>query len=322
MQFRKTKLTLWTLALLAGFQGISGLCLVRPPIEEEGDATKTESPVYRFFHPKKARPAVDAESAQRSKIFSQFRPVQKHDSIPDLRLESKSTIEQIYGHDFVKNMRSKYDGTVTPLEAKINNPNHFSNTREVGQYEQSRKDMVRWTTKEVLDDQLRNFFSHADKDSGEMRVVNAVKSVTSANFDDKEEVKPLTPEEKIAQAYRLDLPKKQEDEVTPTKLKTRFNVIQQRGQVNFQNPIATTNLNVDMKADDTVSFETKRDFKELKLSSKARYGMVKKVLTFNVNKVITDRISLDLTSDQYTGDAGPSGEKSNDSARLNYSLSF
>jgi len=184
-----------------------------------------------------------------------------------------------------------------------------------------RSGLAKWTAHEVMEDQLKSFFSGADKNSTAMKAISTARAL-SGGEEEKPKEKKETPQEAAARAARTDLPKNvaQDEEVTPTKLKTKMNLLKQNGSVVFTNPLATTEMNADK---DEVSMNMHRDFRKIQVSSNLAYAIRQGVLKFNVNKKITERVSLDLDHYNYTGDhADGNGYKSREQARVNYSLSF
>ena len=84
-----------------------------------------------------------------------------------------------------------------------------------------------------------------------------------------------------------------------------------------------TGVKVDLRADDKVAAEMNKDFKSIEAKSKLSYGVDRKIVSVNLNKKITDQISFDMLSERFTGDSrGTTGEKSKDTAKLMYSISF
>jgi hypothetical protein len=258
-------------------------------------------------------------------VFAKFRPVQ-HEQPIDFNeatalLNSKTINEQIFNKDFSGKMKGEYAGRVKPFEETANDPLWRPRYWETQRYEDSREGLARWTTREVMEDQLKDFFNHGDKDSGAMKALATARSL-SGGEEEKPAEPVLTADQKIARAHRTDLPAAtpEADEVTPTKLKTKLNVLRQNGSVVFTNPVATTELNGNR---DDISMNMHRDFKKLSLHSNLAFGMKDECLNLNVNKKITDRVSLDLNHYNYTGSTrGSSGEKTREQAKVNYSLSF
>ncbi|MGZ3652181.1 MAG: hypothetical protein ACXVB9_04210 [Bdellovibrionota bacterium] len=257
-------------------------------------------------------------------VLAKFRPVEHNQPIDfneaTALLNSKTINEQIFNKDFSGKMQGEYAGRVKPFEETANDPLWRPRYWETQRYEDSREGLARWTTREVMEDQLKDFFNHGDKDSGAMKALATARALSGGEEEKPAEPK-LTPEQKIARAHRTDLPvAPQEEEVTPTKLKTKLNVLRQNGSVVFTNPIATTELSGNR---DDISMNMHRDFKKISLHSNLAFGMKEECLNFNVNKKITDRVSLDLNHYNYTGSTrGSSGEKTREQAKVNYSLSF
>jgi hypothetical protein len=265
----------------------------------------------------------------RRDLLAKLRPVeQQRDGGIDFEqaqrtlLTMKTTQEKIFSGDFERKMRDQYAARVAPFEQTANDPVWRARYWETARYEDGRKDLARWTTREVLDDQLKEFFHGGDQSSAPMQVLSVARSLSGggdeapANAD-----AALTPEQKIARAHRKDLPPvKEEEERIPTKLKTKINVIKAQGSIVFSNPVAITSVNGDR---DDLSIGMNRDFRKISLSSNLSYGVGQECLNLNVNKRITDRVSLDLSHASYTGGKrGSTGEKTREQARVNYSMSF
>lgn len=260
-------------------------------------------------------------------ILAKFRPIERGDQNIDFDsaehlLNSKTSIEKIYDKDFEARMRGEYAARVAPYEAKINDPLHRPRAQDRALYDEGRRAMADWTAREVLSERLKSLLRGGDKDSAPMQVISAVRQVTGGESEEKADRK-LTPEEKAARAHRLDLPKEakaEEEEQIPTKLKTRLNLVKGHGQLFFQNPIVNTTLNGDRN---DISLEMNRDFNKIGARSNLRYGVKQECLQVNVTKSITKQVSLDLDHQTFTGSKrGASGERSRETARINYSVSF
>jgi len=256
-------------------------------------------------------------------ILAKFRPVERSNSIDfdaaEKALSSKTTIEKVFNEDFEKKMRAEYAGRVQPFESTATNPIWRARHWEKKRYEDGQNNLASWTAREVLDDQLREFFHGGDKDSAPMKILSTAHKLSGGDSDD--EAPKLSKEEKIARSHRRDLPPaKEEEESTPTRLKTKINVIKQQGALVFSNPIATTSVN---GSREDVSVNMNKEFRQLTLRSNLNYGVKEARFNFNVNKKITDEVSLDLDHYAYTGGKrGASGEKSKEQAKVNYSVSF
>ena len=258
-------------------------------------------------------------------VLASLKPVRHDTSInfdeATALLNQQTTNEKIFNKDFTGKMQGEYTGRVKPFEETANNPVWHAHYWETQRYEDGRQGLAKWTAHEVMEDQLKNFFAGADKNSSAMKAVSTARALTGGD-DEKPAPKKETPEEKIARAARTDLPKQaeQEEEVTPTKLKTKMNVLKQNGTVVFTNPVATTEMNANK---DEVSMNMHRDFRKIKVSSNLAYAIRQGVLNLNLSKQLTEQISLSLDHYNYTGDhADGNGYKSRESARMNYSTSF
>jgi hypothetical protein len=260
--------------------------------------------------------------ARRNRNFRQFRPIARADLLESSVQQSKTTVEQIFNREFTKRMLSHYQSSVQPHEKRAMDPYRRASKHEMQQYFDSRRGMARWTAKEALNTQLKEFFRKSNRDSAPMQVLSVFKDIGQ---HDQQEAQKLSPEQKIARAHRLDLPKQEEEDVIPTRLRTKLNLIYGRGQLNFQNPIVQTAVNVDVSGpNESLTLDMNKDFKKLTLRTRASYGVEKKLLTFNLNKKITDKIYLDLDSARRTGggNSSESTARRNESARLTYSVSF
>lgn len=258
-----------------------------------------------------------------AEVFSKLRPVERDEPIDfdEARalLSGKTTNEKIFNKGFEGKMRGEYASRVAPLEKTVNNPIWRPSYFDVQRYEAGRHDLAQWTTREVMEDQLKDFFNGGDQDSGAMKAVHTARALTGGE-DEKPSEPALTPEQKIARAHRTDLPQAHEEESVPTKLKTKLNVLRQNGSIVFSNPVAITSLNGNR---DEISLNMNREFRKLTLRTNAGYGVKNECLNVNVNKKITDHVSLDLDHYNYTGDKrGSAGEKTREQARVNYSIGF
>lgn len=271
------------------------------------------------------KPAAKKSIKNSRAKFARFRPVERYDIAKeaDALLQSKTTIQEIYDKEFTERVQREYNEKVGSYERVIDTPYRKANTWDYDRFNDSRHDMAKWVTKEILNDQLREFFHRGDKNSAPMQVLTTMREISGGN-PTEEENKKLTPEQKIARAHRLDLPKvEEEEEHIPTRLRPKMNLIKQTGQLRFQNPVVETSVNIDAHSDEKVLVDMNKDFKKLTLKSNVRYGVQKQMVQMNLNKKITDEVSLDLSSERYTGDKrGASGERKRDTARVTYSLSF
>ena len=255
-------------------------------------------------------------------ILSKLRPVDKGHNInfseAEALLNSKTTIEKVFNEDFESKMRQHYAAQVSPAEAVATNPIWRARYWEMQRYEQSREGLAKWTAREVLDDQLHDFIKGGDSDSAPIKVLETARELSGGGRDDGE--RQLTEQEKIARAHRRDLPPVQEEQRTPTRLKTKINVIKQHGSIVFQNPVATTSVN---GSAEEINVNMSRSFPKITLSSQANYVVKGQMMSLSLSKKITDQISLALDHFSWTGSKrGASGEKSKEQARVNYGISF
>ncbi|HEY8279067.1 MAG TPA: hypothetical protein VIH99_05560 [Bdellovibrionota bacterium] len=265
-------------------------------------------------------------SRLKQEVFAKLRPVDRQDDIDfdhaQKVLNSRLTWKQqvLKGDEFEKKMRKEYVERVAPFESNATNPIWRPRSYEVERYEKGRKDLAQWTRTEVLDDQLQDLIRGGDKDSAPIQVLETAQKL-SGGTDLIPSAEALTPEQRAARAHRKDLPPLQpEEEKIPTKLRTKVNVVKGNGSLVFTNPVATTSLKGDKE---DVSLEMNKEFRKLTLKSTATYGVKQECLNVNLNKRITDKISLDLDHSAYTGGkSGPSGEKTREQAKVNYTLSF
>jgi hypothetical protein len=265
-----------------------------------------------------------ADAADGSQVLASLRPVRHDNSInfdeASSLLQNKTLNERIFNKNFTGKMQGEYLGRVKPFEHTANDPLWHPHYWETQRYEDGREGLARWTAHEVMEDQLKDFFAGADKNSSAMKAISTARSLTGGG-DEKPVVKKETPEQLAARAARTDLAKPAaQEEVIPVKLRTKLNLLKQNGSVVFTNPVATTEMNANK---DEVSMNMHRDFRKIQVSSNLAYGVRQGVLNFNVKKKITDRISVDLDHYNYTGEhADGNGYKSREQARVNYSMSF
>ncbi len=313
MQKAKMAKLLTALILSAGIL-LGGQALAQ--IEGKTAAAPTQSQ-------KNSRKITAYYNSLRAEVLAKLRPIERQEEIDfdaaEKALNTKTTNEKIFNRDFEKKMREEYSKKVSPFEETATDPVWRARYWEQQRYVDGRKNLASWTAREVLDDQLHDFINGGDQSSAPMKVLSTAHKLSGA--EDREEPK-MTEKEKIARMHRKDLPPlSEEEESIPTKLKTKINLIKTTGSLVFQNPVATTSLNGNK--DDGVSVNMDKEFRKLTLKSNLNYGMKESVLNFNLNKKITDRISLDLDHASYTGSKrGSVGEKTREQAKLNYSLSF
>jgi hypothetical protein len=260
--------------------------------------------------------------------LQRLRPVQKNEPVnfddAERFLSDKTALEKIYDKDMEQRFRNEYRDRVLPNEKLVTNPYRRARSWEMAAYDQKRNEMARWAAKEVVNDQVKEYFSHSDKNAAPLKIMHTMKEL-SGEGDDKAEEK-LTPAEKAARAHRRDLPVKTvaEEQDTPTKLKTKLNVINRRGQLLFTNPIATTSLNVKAgRGDDNFVLEMAKEFRKLDLASHFKYAIDQQLMTLNLRQRITNEVSLNVDSEHHTGQKrGDQGEKSRETAQLLYNVSF
>lgn len=258
--------------------------------------------------------------------FARFKPVPRKTEgqwdQAEQFLTSKTTIEQIYNQEMSKRLRERYEGAVRPFEREANNPNRRASSWEVQRYEQSRKDLANWTMKEVGKAQLKEFIART---KGNSAAISAVASSTSSSSQEAEPKRELTEKERIAQAHRLDRAAmvEEEEEVIPTRLRAKLNLLKAQGQFTFSNPIVVTSVEAKAGSGENLAVELNKDFKKFEMNSKLRYAVDQSLVVFNVNKRITKEVSVDLNSERWTGSKrGSVGEKSKDTAKVLYSVSF
>jgi len=321
--------SLTTLALLAGIF----------PVRQAVGSVKRPAP-FEQYGPVNPQPGLEATSQgqrpsqirkissyimqMRQEVLAKLRPVERKEPIDfdeaEKFLRSETTLDKIYDDDFQKKLRSEYDSRVAPHESVATNALWRPRSWEMSRYDDGRKDLAKWAAREVVDDQLKAFLTGGDQSSAPMKVLTTVRQVTGG-AEEPEEPK-LSESEKAARAHRTDLPPvAEEEERIPTKLRTKVNVIKGHGALVFTNPVATTQVRG--AAGEGMSVEMNRDFRKLTMRSNLRYELRDEYFNFNVNKKITDTISLDLDHYAYTGGKrGSHGEKAKEQARLNYSISF
>lgn len=273
--------------------------------------------------------SLNPSEAVSSQSFRKFRPVEKREEVDfdeaERVLSHKSFIENVYDKEMSRRFHDQYRSEVLPFEQKATNPYRRARSWEMEAYDQKREELAKWGAREVMNDQLKEFLRGGDKNSAPMQVINTMKEVSGGGPEDPAE-KKLTPEERAVRAHRMDLPilTTADEEKIPTKLKTKLNLLRGRGQLAFYNPIVTTTLNLKAgRGDDNFVVEMNRDFRKITLNSSLRYEVDRSLMNFNLNKKITDRISLDMAHRQYTGSKrGERGEKSAETAKLMYSVGF
>jgi hypothetical protein len=237
-------------------------------------------------------------------------------------LSQKTTNEEIFDEEMSNRMRAQYQGAVLPFENAVNNPTRRASSWEIQRYEQSRKDLANWTMKEVGRAQLKEFIQRSRKNSA---AISAVAATATGTTFESGAPSNLTAEEKIARAHRIDQVQmvEQEEEVIPTRLRAKLNLLKAQGNFTFTNPIVTTSIEARAGSGEKLAVELNRDFRSIEMNSKVRYAVDQSHVRFNVNKKITKEVSVDLNSERWTGSKrGASGEKSNGSAKVLYSVSF
>lgn len=282
-----------------------------------------------------AKPSMNS-GAQKKKSFlskvkdrwAKFRPVAKSNSLEMTPVySSKTTIEELFDEEFTARMRNEHAAMVVPAEKEALNPYRRSSHWEMRRYEDSRKALAEWTMKELGRDQLKEFIRMRKKDSAALGIVAATTGVEEVGQSNSTQTDALpaglTEKERLARAHAYTPESERAEEVIPTRLRARLNVLKTQGQVTFMNPVVTTSVEARAGAGENISVEMKRDFKKLELNSHVRYAVDQSRLVLNVNKKITDEVSLDLNSERWTGSKrGDAGEKSKGTAKVTYSISF
>lgn len=257
--------------------------------------------------------------------FAQLKPKWSSFTLPltgnEQALQSKATIDDIFDRDMNARMQAEYDGRVAPYMRAVENPTRPPTQVEMMRYMEGQRGMVKWAMKEVGRDQLNDFMRRGDSSSGGMKFLNAAKSLSGSNEDAA--TRNLTPREKAEREARMPIAVAKEDAPIPTKLKTRLNLLKARGALTLQNPYVTAMVEGGAGSGENLAVEFNRDFRMLDMYSRVRYGVDESLLSMNLNKRITREISVDLSSEHWTGvKRSDQGEKSRESAKLIYSLGF
>lgn len=260
--------------------------------------------------------------------WSKFRPVGNKVNNLDMNpvYVSQTTVEKLFDAEFTERMKNEHAAIVAPMEKEALNPYRRSSHWEMQRYEESRKALAQWTMKELGRDQLKEFIRLRKKDSAALGIVAATTGgadLGSESSKSAEEVRPTYNEQdRIARAHAYN-PASEQEEIIPTRLRARLNILKTQGQVTFMNPIVTTSVEARAGSGENIAVEMKKDFKKLTLNSHMRYAVDQSRLVFNVNKKITDEVSLDLNSERWTGSKrGSGGEKSKGTAKVTYSINF
>lgn len=319
-----------TLATATGFAAFSfapeqnAIGSIRVPaavLVSPGSNETVSSAQQKFAKPK-------AFLAKLKDRWSKFRPVTHQannlDMIPVYT--SQTTIEKLFDAEFTERMKNEHAAIVAPMEKEALNPYRRSSHWEMQRYEESRKALAQWTMKELGRDQLKEFIRLRKKDSAALGIVAATTGGADLGADSSkpsEDTRPVYNEQdRIAQAHAYT-PASEQDEIIPTRLRARLNVLKTQGQLTFVNPIVTTSVEARAGSGENLAVEMKKDFKKLTLNSHMRYAVDQSRLVFNVNKKITDEVSLDLNSERWTGSKrGSEGERSKGTAKVTYSVSF
>jgi hypothetical protein len=303
------------IAAHAIFGGLPAVGSIRQPSSVSAEPFGPVAPAAPSAESPEKRASVIQKLRQR---WAKFRPVNRGDQAGWDRagavLSSKSTIDKIFDKEMSLKLQSRYQGAVLPFEREVTNPVRWASPWENRRYEQSRKDLAEWTVKEVGKHQLKDFIRRQKSESGALSVAASASGVQ----DDEKKASPR------ASAFAADgtlIP--QEEEIIPTRLRAKLNLLKTRGQLTFSNPVVTTSVEAKAGSGENLAVELNRDFRQLEMISKVRYGVDESLLILNVNKRITDEVSVDLNSERWTGSKrGSVGEKSKDTAKVLYSVSF
>ena len=251
--------------------------------------------------------------------FAKFRPTawDQTKSWAELsRLRFISTSEKIFHPEMNRRMEAQYEGAVSPLEREFANAPRRASMVEIQRYEHSRSEMANWTLKEIGKDQLKDFLRKRKSESAALGVVAATSGLEDTKKNQADAVAANQ------RTLMTTAPTPEQEEEIPTKVKTRLNILKGQGQVTLVNPVVTTMVEA-QAGGDALAVEMNRGFNKLKLDSRLRYAVDKSQLVFNVNKKITNEVSLDLNSERWTGSKRSSeGLKGKDTAKLLYSISF
>lgn len=265
--------------------------------------------------------------------FARFRPAWDPNALPmtgnEEILHSKSFLEGVYDADMSNRMRDRYRDSVSYYERVAEDPTWTASRAQRQRYQDSQRDMAKWAMKEIGKDQLRDYLeARMRSGSGVFHVVKDMGAGSSLERQQaeisrqKSEDSRLSEEERIARVHRRDTVADEDDDVIPTKLRTKLNVLKARGQLTLQNPVAIATVEGGGSGD-KLALEISREFKKLEVQSRARYNVVNSYITVNVLKRITKEVAVDLSSERWTGQhRGAAGEKAKDTAKVTYNLAF
>jgi hypothetical protein len=317
-----SKKTIITLIAVTGFAAHSFA-------PEQNAIGSIRGPASELANPSKEK--ISKPKALLAKLkdkWSRFKPTAKNSNLELAPVySSKTTIEELFNPEFTERLKSEHAATVVPYEKEALNPFRRSSHWEMQRYEESRKALAQWTMKELGRDQLKEFIRSRKRNSEALSIIAGTTGVEieeekSANINPKYMDPNLTEKERIAMAHAYT-PASEVEEIIPTRLRAKLNILKTQGQLTFMNPIVITSLQAKAGSGENISVEMKRDFKKLELNSHLRYAVDQSHIVFNVNKKITDEVSLDLNSERWTGSKrGDAGEKSKGTAKVVYSLSF
>ena len=324
---RATLAILLILSVLNGLQPIEAALgsVERPRAPEAyGPSRAPAAGLSKIASAKKSQRRISSFYARiKQEILARLRPVERSEIVnfdeAEKMLSSKTASEKLFDKDFEKKMRVEYANKVQPFEGTVSDPIWRARYWEQKRYEDGNNSLAKWTAREALDDQLNDFIHGGDTDSAPMKVLSTAHKLSGA--EDPDDKPSMTPAERAARAHRRDLPPvAAEEEKVPTRLKTKINVVKQQGALVFQNPVAMASVN---GSKEDVTANINREFRKLTLKSAVNYGMKESVLNFNVNKKLTEQVSLDLDHYSYTGGKrGSTGESSKEQAKVNYQISF
>lgn len=253
----------------------------------------------------------------------------------------KSGIEKIYHPELTKELQARYDSSLARSKASIESPYRFASTSAQQKYDEQNREMAEWTAKEVLNDSVKNMFANADQSAAPVRVANKAKFLLGA---ESETGPSQTAVEENSRGKALHEKSKGSTDANVTqvadaqeraRLKYKMNVIHQKGEVKFTNPIVNTAVLVDGKkktsqsdlptldTSDRVSAQISKNIKPLKMNSAVIYGLNKKVVSVNLSKRLTDNIQCDVTSQRFTnGRTNSAGGRRADEVKMLYSITF
>lgn len=261
-----------------------------------------------------------------------------------------SFIESVYNKDFTNRVAGHYHASLH--EISLLKSESFVTRAVTREYYQKTNQVAEYTKNEFLNKRLPEMLlKNIDHDSRFFKVVRFIRSLLGSNsfsyllkrrrpaalavntLPQEVDTSKMSQREKIRH-YNSLMPVPSRDNGVETRIRAKWNLLQTRGNLRFQNNILDTRLDVDLQGENTnllsmgsrdkYTLSVNKEIKSIDLNSSVNYELENKVLKFNLSKKITDNIRADISSVRLTNRdlASQAGGYKNESFRLSYQINF